>query len=103
MLFELLLHVAEGVFAARQDVLSTANGVEGAGRQRKSQGQCLLVRSMIFRENAMQLDEVRFVTLQQPAEFVQPARHFSSNLLLRIDMFIAERNVHDCTCREFTD
>ncbi len=103
VLFQLSFNVTECVLASGQHIFSTAYRVKRSRRQRQRQCQNLLIRSMIFRKNAVQLDQIRFITLEQFTEFIQPVSYFRCYRFLRIHMLVAEGYVHVCTCREFTD
>ena len=101
--FQLSFNVTECVLASSQHIFSTADRVKRSRRQRQRQCQNLLIRSMIFRKNAVQLDQIRFITLEQFTELIQPVSYFRCYRFLRVHMLVAEGYVHVCTCREFTD
>jgi hypothetical protein len=96
---DLHFNFAEGSLTAGQHVFSVSRGMQRSRWQRQSQRQRPLLRSRVFREDALDLHQVRLITFQEPSELIETTHNLRCHDWLRFDVLVADRNVHGCTCR----
>lgn len=96
---DLLFDVAEGIFATSEKILAIAGGTQSTGGKDEGEGKGAFLGTLITRKDTAKLNEVGFVALEEAIELIQPAQDFRRDSLLRLQMLIADRNVHGCTFR----
>lgn len=82
MAFHLFLNFTERFLAARQNIRPISTGMQCPRREGKRQCQSLLFSPLILRKYPFELNQVRLIALQQPAQLIQAACDFDSHGLL---------------------
>jgi hypothetical protein len=102
MFFDLGLKLGERLARAGGRIGTVARGMQRAGRQRKVRGKNVLGLVRLFFKTAMELHEVRLVSLEKLCDLVQMALKRCFNRLWGFDVTIADIDFHMAPeCREW--
>ena len=99
MFLYLRFQFREGLLAGGANVRSGSRGVHRAGGQGQVQREGMLFFVRILRKNSVQLNQVGLITFQQLHQFFRRACSLSFDGFVRVDMLVADRKFHECTCR----
>ena len=101
VLLHLRFQFAKRLLAASAHICTCPDCMQSPRGQRQIQRAGVLIRSQIFCKGAVQLHQVRRVTLQQFPQFSNVSLNFRFHRLLSLDVFITYGKFHACTCSAF--